>query len=103
MKSLKNELLEALKEFPGYLLGYLGGFVVFILTDPSITSLFLASVLTGLFATSVLLGAAIFFGGYVLLKSIGGLGDATVFSAQLRNKVEARKIQPPTDPPAPVG
>lgn len=63
----REMLAKALVELPKYALYYMGGFIVAILTDVSVTTLALFSIVLG-FILSWLIGLGTFLGVYLVLR-----------------------------------
>ena len=76
LRQLFREFLGDLRGFPWFFAFYVLGFLRLFVTSVDVLSLLIFAVFVG-FATSAVVGAAVFFGGYVLTRSIdsvaGGL------------------------------
>lgn len=95
---LKDDIKTVVKGFPDYLVSYIGGFLVYILSNADITSIALFGVFAGLAIGSVWWGLMAFFGAYIIAKTIGTLGDAIVHASNIRSRIEAQKVQSVQDP-----
>lgn len=80
-KTIWTDLATAVKNLPMTVLGYSVGLIIFTISDTDILSIFLLSVFSAFAFGSIFAGAAIFFGAYVLARSIGGLSDSIVHAA----------------------
>ena len=91
-RSVFEDLWIALKGAPTYLLGYVVGFVVFILSDVDVTTITLAAVALGFALSSVWWGLAAFFVLYVFARTIGSLADSIVHTGNLLRSQWSRSI-----------
>lgn len=76
--TLKQQLVDFLYDlrfFPGFLFSYVLGFFRLFLTSVDLLSLLIFAILIGI-ATTFVIGAATFFGGYVLTRSIDSLANS---------------------------
>lgn len=74
--SLGEQLVRAIIHFPKYLIEFVGGFILSILTDLDLTILTLFGVAVGFLTQSVWWALVLFFGLYVTLRAVGGISDA---------------------------
>lgn len=70
-----REFLSLASRFPWFVAAYTLGFLKLIVTSVDILSLLIFAVLIG-FITTALIGAAAFFGGYVITRSLDSLAEA---------------------------
>jgi len=80
--NLGEDLVRALVGLPKYVIQYVGGLIVGVLTDFFLTGLAISSVLAALLLSSVLVGFATFFLIYTVLKPFIYLNDAVGFGLQ---------------------
>lgn len=73
--SLSDQLVRALVGFPKYLIEFVGGLIVAILTDLDLTILTIFAVAVGFLVHGIWLAVALFFGLYAVLRTVGSLGD----------------------------
>lgn len=70
-----RQFLSLAREFPFFFAAYVLGFLKLIVTSVDIFSLLIFAILIG-FITTALIGAAAFFGGYVITRSLDSLAEA---------------------------
>ena len=62
-------------KFPGYIYSYVAGFVVGIISDLTLTSVFVTSALIG-YGSQIWIGAAVFFALHVLISMVNAISGA---------------------------
>ena len=83
MKAQKEQtILSIFTNFPAYAFNYGFGLVLAILSDITLTSMFLGSFFLG-FATTPWIGLAVFFLAHTILKGINALNGAIVQQGRL--------------------
>ncbi len=87
---------KAIKQAPRFLYQYVVGFPVVIVTDISVTSLFVGSALIG-WQTTPLVGAITFFLGHFLLRLVVNMGEAIVVGSKIQAQASFARNEPPSE------